>query len=195
MDITVRTLCVFCGSSDKLVGRFGADARALADRMIDDGISLVYGGGSIGLMGVLADRMIERGGIVTGVIPRFLADRELAHPGIAETVITETMHDRKRIMSERSDAFAVLPGGFGTMDEFFEILTWKQLRLHDRPVVVANTHGWFDPVVAFGRSMREVGAITPRHLTLFSVVPDAPSIIYALKTAAPSFAAPDLRQA
>ena len=120
-------LCVFCSSSDLVPEHFREDTIALADRMVEERIGLVYGGGSVGLMGILADRILGGGGNVVGVIPEFLRTEELAHDGLTEMIVTQTMHERKSEMGRRADAFAVLPGGFGTMDEFFEILTWRQL--------------------------------------------------------------------
>jgi len=174
-------LCVFCSSSNHLPDSFRRDAESLADRMLAQGVSLVYGGGSVGLMGVLADRILEGGGTVIGVIPEFLRTAELAHGGVSRMIVTGSMHERKMEMSRLSDAFAVLPGGFGTMDEFFEILTWKQLGLHSRPVLVANTEGWFDPVLEFIRQAVKVRTVSPENLDLFRVVPSAPGVIDALR--------------
>lgn len=174
-------LCIFCSSSNHLPDSFRRDAESLADRMLAHGVSLVYGGGSVGLMGVLADRILEGGGTVIGVIPEFLRTEELAHEGVSRMIVTGSMHERKMEMSRLSDAFAVLPGGFGTMDEFFEILTWKQLGLHSRPILVANTEGWFDPVLEFIRQAVEVRTVSPGNLDLFRVVPSAPGVIDALR--------------
>jgi len=173
-------LCVFCSSSNHLPDSYRRDAESLADRMLAQGISLVYGGGSVGLMGVLANRILDGGGTVIGVIPDFLRTEELAHEGVTRMIVTGSMHERKMEMSRLSDAFAVLPGGFGTMDEFFEILTWKQLGLHSRPILVANTEGWFDPVIDFLRQSVEVRTVSPENLDLFRVVPSAPGVIDAL---------------
>ncbi len=173
-------LCVFCSSSNHLPDSYRRDAESLADRMLAQGISLVYGGGSVGLMGVLANRILDGGGTVIGVIPEFLRTEELAHEGVTRMIVTGSMHERKMEMSRLSDAFAVLPGGFGTMDEFFEILTWKQLGLHSRPILVANTEGWFDPVIDFLRQSVEVRTVSPENLDLFRVVPSAPGVIDAL---------------
>jgi uncharacterized protein (TIGR00730 family) len=131
-------------------------------------------------MGVLADAVLRGGGKATGVIPTFLATKELAHEGVTRQVVTRTMHERKQEMSRLADAFAILPGGFGTLDEFFEILTWKQLGLHDRPIVVANTGGWFDPLGEFCRRAVAWGAVTRRNVELFSVVESAPEVLDAL---------------
>ncbi|HEX9204771.1 MAG TPA: TIGR00730 family Rossman fold protein [Candidatus Deferrimicrobiaceae bacterium] len=177
----LRRLCVFCSSSDHLPEAFREEARALGARLAKEDIELVFGGGSVGMMGVLADAVLAGGGTVTGVIPSFLATKELAHEGITRQVVTGTMHERKQEMSRLADAFAILPGGFGTLDEFFEILTWKQLGLHDRPIVVANTGGWFEPLREFCRQAVSWGAVTRRNVELFSVVPSAMEIVPALQ--------------
>jgi uncharacterized protein (TIGR00730 family) len=148
--------------------------------LVDEKITLVYGGGSVGLMGLLADRILEQGGEVIGVIPEFLRTEELAHEGLTEMVVTRSMHERKIEMSRRADAFAVLPGGFGTMDEFFEILTWKQLGLHAKPIVVANTGGWFDPILSFFRHAENQRMVSRENLALVEVVGSADLVVDAL---------------
>ncbi len=188
----IRRLCVFSSSSNHLPDRFRRDAIALADRMVEKNISLVFGGGSVGLMGVLADRVLAGGGKAYGVIPRFLCTKELAHEGLTRMVVTSSMHERKMEMSRRADAFAVLAGGFGTMDEFFEILTWKQLGLHSRPIVVANTLGWFNPVLSFCRRSVKVRTVSPGNLELFEVVPSAAHVVDALLRRRPAAPAPGL---
>ena len=176
----IHRLCVFCSSSNLVPDPFRTDAIALADRLIDEKITLVYGGGSVGLMGILADRILCRGGEVIGVIPEFLRTEELAHEGLTEMVVTRSMHERKIEMSRRADAFAVLPGGFGTMDEFFEILTWKQLGLHAKPIVVANTGGWFDPILSFFRRAENQRMVSRENLALVEVVGSADLVVDAL---------------
>ena len=176
----IHRLCVFCSSSNLVPEHFRNDAIALADRLIDEKITLVYGGGSVGLMGILADRILCRGGEVIGVIPEFLRTEELAHEGLTEMVVTRSMHERKIEMSRRADAFAVLPGGFGTMDEFFEILTWKQLGLHAKPIVVANTGGWFDPILSFFRRAENQRMVSRENLALVEVVGSADLVVDAL---------------
>lgn len=188
----IRRICVFSSSSDHVPERFRQDTISLADRMVEEDIELVYGGGSVGLMGVLADRILAAGGKVVGVIPRFLCTKELAHEGLTRRIVTESMHERKMEMSRLADAFAVLPGGFGTMDEFFEILTWKQLGLHSRPIVVANTMGWFDPILSFCRHAVKVRTVSPRNLDLFEVVPSASLVMDALRRRRPPAAEPSL---
>ena len=176
----LRRLCVFCSSSDLLPETFREDARALGARLAQERIELVFGGGSVGLMGVLADAVLSGGGKATGVIPSFLATKELAHEGVTRQIVTRTMHERKQEMSRLADAFAILPGGFGTLDEFFEILTWKQLGLHSRPVVVANTGSWFDPLMEYCRRAEALGAVSKGNLDLFTVVDRADDVVDAL---------------
>jgi len=176
----IQTLCVFCSSSNLVPELFRSDAIALADRLVDEKITLVYGGGSVGLMGVLADRILEKGGKVIGVIPEFLRTEELAHEGLTERIVTGSMHERKVEMSRRADAFAVLPGGFGTLDEFFEILTWKQLGLHAKPIVVANTGGWFDPILAFFVQAENHRMVSRENLRLAEVVDSAALVVDTL---------------
>jgi len=188
----IRRMCVFSSSSNHLPDRYRRDTVALADRMVEEGIALVYGGGSVGLMGVLADRILAGGGKAVGVIPKFLCTKELAHEGLTRRIVTKSMHERKMEMSRLADAFAVLPGGFGTMDEFFEILTWKQLGLHARPIVVANTLGWFDPILSFCRRAVKVRTVAPRNLDLFEVVPSAAQVVDALLRRRPPAPAPGL---
>ncbi len=176
----IHALCIFCSSSNHVPDAFRDDAMALADRMAEKNITLIYGGGSVGLMGVLADRILDRGGKAIGVIPEFLRTEELAHEGLTEMIVTKSMHERKIEMSRRADAFAVLPGGFGTMDEFFEILTWKQLGLHERPIVVANTGRWFDPILSYFRQAENTRMISRENLALIEVVDSGKQIVDAL---------------
>ncbi len=140
-------VCVYCGSSAGNDPRFAAVARAFGAALARAGIGVVYGGGRVGLMGAVADAALEAGGEVIGVIPRFLEEREVAHRGVDLRVV-ESMHERKQLMSELSDAFVALPGGFGTFEEFFEIVTWVQLRLIDAPCIIANVGGYYDALVA-----------------------------------------------
>jgi len=134
----------------------------------------------VGLMGILADRVLEGGGKVIGVIPEFLCTEELAHEGLTEMIITQTMHERKIEMSRRADAFAVLPGGFGTMDEFFEILTWRQLGLHAKPIIVANTGGWFDPILSYFHHAESQRMVSRENLALVEVVNAGENVVETL---------------
>jgi uncharacterized protein (TIGR00730 family) len=144
----IRSLCVLCGSREGNDPAFRAAAIRLGTLMARRGVRLVYGGGSIGLMGVIADAVLAAGGEATGVIPDFLVRYEVGHRRLTELIITGSMHERKRRMFEMADAFVVLPGGLGTLDETFEIVTWKQIRLHDAPIVVLDVGGYWAPLNA-----------------------------------------------
>jgi uncharacterized protein (TIGR00730 family) len=145
----MRRLCVFCGSSGGAREVYADSARRLGRLLAERGLGLVYGGGHIGLMGVLADAVLAGGGEVVGVIPQALADKELAHSDLTALHVVATMHQRKALMADLSDGFAALPGAFGTADEMFEILTWSQLGLHAGPVGLLNVAGFFDPLLAW----------------------------------------------
>jgi len=142
----IKSLCVYCGANfngDETLKQAIVD---LTKTMVAQEISLVYGGGSVGVMGVIADEILKLGGTVTGVIPQFLMDKEVGHKGITQMIITENMHQRKQKMADLSDGFVILPGGFGTLEEFFEVLTWLQLGLHAKPIGVLNVAGFYDPL-------------------------------------------------
>ncbi len=139
----MKSLCVFCGSRKGHDPRFEEIARQVGRSLARRGVRLVYGAGNIGLMGAMADACLQAGGRVLGVIPDFLKEKEVCHSGLTELIVTATMHQRKEIMAARSDAFLVLPGGFGTLDEFFEILTWRQLKLHDKPIGILDVAGFY----------------------------------------------------
>lgn len=140
----MKRVCVFCGANAGRREEYCAAARLLAGALARRGLGLVYGGGNVGLMGTLADAMLQAGGEVIGVIPRRLVEKEVAHSGLTELRIVDTMHQRKAMMNELSDAFIALPGGYGTLEEFFEILTWSQLGIHRKPSGVLNVLGYYD---------------------------------------------------
>jgi len=144
----IKSLCVYCGSNFNGDPVLRQAIEALARTMVSQNIALVYGGGSVGVMGVIADEVMKLGGTVTGVIPQFLMDKEVGHKGITQMIITENMHQRKQKMADLSDGFVILPGGFGTLEEFFEVLTWLQLGLHSKPIGVLNVSGFYDPLFA-----------------------------------------------
>ena len=174
------SLCVFCGA------RFGTDpaagevARGLGRLLADRGITLVYGGGGVGLMGLVANAALAGGGKGVGVIPRFLLEREAGHPDLHETVVVETMHQRKLQMFERSDAFVVLPGGIGTLEELFEVLSWRTLGLHAKPIVIVDQGGYWEPLAALLRSIVERGFAEPSHLDHVAFVRDLSDILPAI---------------
>ena len=142
----IKALCVYCGSNKGTDPRYANLARSLGGEIAARGITLIYGAGGIGLMTEVADAVLAAGGQVVGVIPDHLARAEVHHDGLSETIVVDSMHQRKQIMFERADGFVVLPGGLGTLDEFFEILTWRQIGLHDKPVVIVDCEGYWMPL-------------------------------------------------
>ncbi|HEV8262993.1 MAG TPA: TIGR00730 family Rossman fold protein, partial [Burkholderiales bacterium] len=144
----MRRICVFCGSNAGARSEYAEAARELAIALVERKLGIVYGGGNVGLMGVLADAALERSGEVIGVIPQSLLDKEVGHRGVTELLVVETMHERKALMNDLSDAFIALPGGFGTFDEFFEVLTWSQLGFHGKPCALLNVAGYYDRMLA-----------------------------------------------
>ena len=161
MATKIRTICVYCGSGPGTNPRFVEAAKAFGKSLAENGIRLVYGGGSIGLMGAVATSALEHGGSVTGILPDFLTARENALTRVQEMVVTPDMHERKRLMFERSDAFVALPGGIGTLEELVEQLTWKQLGRHTKPVLLANIDGFWEPLLALLAHMRATEFIRP----------------------------------
>lgn len=174
-------VCVFCGSGTGENPVFSEAARKLGSLLGSSSTGLVYGGGRIGLMGVVATAVMDAGGKVTGVIPRFLLDREVGHRGITSLEVVDSMHERKMRMAQLADAFVALPGGWGTMEELCEILTWKQLTLISQPVALLNTAHFFDPLLAQMRLMVREGFLKSENLDLLQVV-DSPEDIFPLLT-------------
>ena len=162
-------ISVFCGSATGHSPHYAEAAARLGTLLGERGIRLVYGAGNVGLMGVVADAALAAGGEVLGVIPQFLVDYEVCHDGLTELVVTRTMHERKRIMADHSEAVIVLPGGFGTLDEYFEMLTWRQLQLHHQPLGILNTHGYYDHLLAHAERMVAEGFVRPAHGALTHV--------------------------
>src|SRR5947209_15400123 len=150
----IRTVCVYCGSGPGTNAHFIGSAIALGKALAENGIRLVYGGGSLGMMGAVAASALDHGGSVTGIIPDFLTARENALTRVQEMIVTPDMHERKRLMFERSDAFVALPGGIGTLEELVEQLTWQQLGRHSKPVLLANIDGFWEPLFALIQHMR-----------------------------------------
>ncbi|MBK8559809.1 MAG: TIGR00730 family Rossman fold protein [Dehalococcoidia bacterium] len=177
----MKRVCVFAGSSPGNDPRFLGAARELGAALAQRGVELVYGGANVGLMGAMANAVLEGGGHVIGVIPRHLLDFEVAHTGIPDLRIVESMHDRKALMAELSDAFVALPGGFGTLEETFEVLTWRQLGLHQKPVVILNAGGYFDALVAFLEHMVKRRLLSPENHALLSVETSIEEMFAALE--------------
>jgi uncharacterized protein (TIGR00730 family) len=193
----IRRLCVFCGSSMGVDPIHAEAARALGTALAQAGIGLVFGGGSIGLMGVLADAVLAAGGDVTGVIPQALVDRELAYHGCTTLHVTTSMHERKALMADLSEGFIALPGGIGTLEEMFEIWTWAQLGDHAKPVALLNVGGFYDPLIAFLHGVVAAGFLAPEHRALLVVASDIDELLARLAhhkpRAAPAWIAHDER--
>ena len=166
MATLLRRVCVFTGSSVGARPTYAAAARALAGVLVARGIGLVYGGGSIGLMGVLADAVLAGGGEVVGVIPRPLATKEIAHQYLADLRVVPSMHERKALMTELADGFIALPGGFGTFDELFEAITWAQLGLHHKPIALLDVDRYFTPLLALFDRATDEGFVRPEYRAL-----------------------------
>lgn len=173
----MRQLCVYCGSSPGEGGRYVRSARALGEELASRGIGLVYGGSSKGLMGVLADAVLEAGGTATGVMPRALVAKEIAHRGLSELHVTDSMHERKAMMERIADGFVALPGGFGTLEEIIEVLTWGQLEFHEKPCGLLNVAGYFDSLLGFLDHATGQGFVRPAHREMLIVAEDPPSLL------------------
>ncbi|PYM17933.1 MAG: TIGR00730 family Rossman fold protein [Candidatus Rokuibacteriota bacterium] len=181
----MKRVCVFCGSSTGTRAKYAETARTLAVAMARLRIGLVYGGGQVGLMGVLADTMLAEGGEVIGVIPRPLASRELAHPGLTEMRMVETMHERKATMASLVDGFIALPGGLGTLEETLEMLTWAQLGIHRKPIGILNAEHYYDGLLAlFSHAVHE-GFIRREYLALFVVATEPAELLARFATWTP----------
>lgn len=168
-----KWVCVFCGSGEGARPEYVATARELGRSIAQSGYGLIYGGACVGLMGAIADAALEAGGEVVGVIPNVIMDREIGHCGLTELCVVRTMHERKALMSERADAFVALPGGYGTMDEFIEIVTWAQLEIHSKPCVLVNLNGYYDGLLRFFDTAVAEGFIWQQNRGLVQVAQDA----------------------
>lgn len=173
----MKSIAIFCGSSKGFDPIHAAAAQEIGQTLARQGTQIVYGAGNVGLMGILADAALEAGGQVLGVIPFFLKEKEVCHTGLSELVVTQTMHERKQIMAERSDGFIILPGGFGTLDEFFEILTWRQLGLHDKPIGVLDVGGFYGHLLAHVKQIWEKGFLREANLRLFTTAENLPALL------------------
>ena len=176
-SLPIRSVCVFCGSAVGARETYARAAVELAEEIARRGMRLVYGGGNIGLMGILADAAIERGVHVTGVIPRGLADKELAHHGVTNLEIVDSMHARKALMAEVSDGFLALPGGIGTFEEWFEVLTWTQLGIHRKPCGLLDVDGYFGHLLSMLDRSVEEGFLKPKHRRKVLVAPTAAGLL------------------
>ncbi|TCZ65931.1 LOG family protein [Roseicella aquatilis] len=194
MPQTIRSVAVFCGTRPGTDPSHLAAARALGAGLAEAGIRLVYGGGGVGLMGAVAEGTVAAGGQVHGVIPEFLTRVERPYPDATELEVTASMHTRKTRMFELSDAFITLSGGLGTLDETVEIITWRQLGLHDKPIIILDIHGWAQSFLALVDSLIEQGFVDESHRRLYAIAPDVPAALAMLQRAPlPETAAPPER--
>lgn len=177
----LRSLCVFCGSRDGDDSAHRAAAERLGVVMAERGIRLVYGGGRVGMMGVIADLVVAHGGQVTGVIPEFLVNLERGHPDIDELIVVDSMHERQRRMAELADGFVALPGGLGTLAETIEMVNWRKMSLHKKPVAVVNIGGYWDPLAAIVKGFVTSGFSHPKSAALFTIVDSVDDAIEALE--------------
>jgi uncharacterized protein (TIGR00730 family) len=179
----LKAVCVYCGSSSRGPASHRKIAGELGRRLAEAGIELVFGGGRVGLMGIVADATLSAGGRVTGIIPEHLIRAEVGHARVTRLVVTKSMHQRKAAMFRRADAFVILPGGPGTLDEFFEIVTWRQLRLHDKPILIVESGGYWRPLLRLIDWIIDQGYARKSFRRLFTVVPTVADVIPALRKA------------
>jgi uncharacterized protein (TIGR00730 family) len=177
----IRSVCVFCGSSAGSDPRFVEAARDAGTLLARRGLELVYGGGHIGMMGALADAALAAGGRATGVIPQHLMRPEVVHLGLSELIVVDSMHQRKRLMADRADCFLVLPGGYGTLDETFEMVTWLQLGLQRKPLALINVGGYFDPLLQWVRHAVACGFVHRGHANLLPAAETAEAALALLE--------------
>jgi hypothetical protein len=183
----IRSVCVYCGSNFGTDPAFAEATRALARRLVERDIRIVYGGSASGLMGLLADTVLAAGGTVTGVIPQGLVDHEIAHRGLSELRVVGSMHERKALMADLADAFVALPGGIGTLEELIEMYTWSQLGLHAKPLGVLNVSGYYDGLAGFLDHAVTAGFLRAQHRAVLAVEPDVDALLARLESAvAPS---------
>lgn len=181
----MKRVCVFCGSSPGAKPDYMQAAKALGEALLARGLGLVYGGGDVGLMGGVARTVFEAGGEVIGVIPKALAEKEVAYTALTDLRVVESMHERKALMAKLSDAFIALPGGLGTIEELFEILTWTQLGIHEKPCGLLNVCGYFDDILHFVNRAVDENFINPEHRSLLAVDDDPGALIEQLERFAP----------
>jgi uncharacterized protein (TIGR00730 family) len=177
----VKSVCVYCGANAGASPLYAERARALAAALVDANLALVYGGGNVGLMGVIADEVLRLGGEATGVIPTALVEREVGHTGLTRQFIVKDMHERKAMMAQLSDGFIAMPGGLGTLEELFEMLTWSQLGIHDKPIALYNVDGFYDRLIDFVAHAREEGFIHPRNAERMLVEVEPAALVALLK--------------
>ncbi|MDO8306149.1 TIGR00730 family Rossman fold protein [Herminiimonas sp.] len=181
----MKSLCVYCGSSFGIKPVYADAARALAREMVGQDITLVYGGGNVGLMGVIANEVLRLGGEATGVIPQALLDKEVGHSQLTHLHVVRDMHERKAMMAQLSDGFIAMPGGIGTLEELFEVLTWSQLGFHEKPIGVLNVDGFYDGLISFVHNLVTQGFLKPNQATLMMHETSPAGLLHRLQTFIP----------
>ncbi len=176
----MKSIAVYCGANSGVGDQYADAARALGRVLVERGLGLVYGGGNVGLMGVIADEVMRLGGEATGVIPKALFDKEVGHTGLTRNFVVNDMHERKAMMAALSDGFIAMPGGMGTLEELFEMLTWSQLGFHAKPVGVLNVAGFYDGLVGFLAHQQQEGFVRPQHAALMMVESDPDALVNRL---------------
>lgn len=182
MTAPLKSIAVYCGASMGVDPVYADVARGLAQVLVEHNIALVYGGGKVGLMGVIADELLRLGGDVTGVIPQALLAREVGHAGLTRLFVVKDMHERKAMMAQLSDGFIAMPGGMGTLEELFEMLTWAQLGIHAKPVGLLNVNGFYDGLIAFVAQQHAAGFVRAEHVGLMMSETDPTALLQRLRT-------------
>lgn len=189
--MTIQSVCVYCGSSNRVDESYKQIARDVGTAIGQHNLQLVYGGGAVGLMGLVADSTLSAGGKVIGIIPEHIRAHEVQHKHLTELHVVDSMHTRKDLMVEKSDAFIVLPGGFGTLDEAFEVLTWKQLALHNKPIVIYNADGFWTPLLTLIEHMIETGFAPSSNRSIFRAATTIDELFTALNAPIPRSFGPE----
>ena len=188
----MQNICVYCASSSKIDSKYVETAKRLGSLLAENNMQLVYGGGSVGLMGILADSVLDKGGKVTGIIPKFMVEAEWQHDGLTKLILTETMHERKEKMAAMSNAVVALPGGCGTLEELLEVITWKQLGIYRNPIIIVNVDGYYNHLLAQFQQAADELFMRPQHLDMWTVAETADEVLEAIKNSKPMVE--DLRQ-
>jgi uncharacterized protein (TIGR00730 family) len=181
MKLSVASVCIYCGSANNVADAYQKTAHDVGTVLAQQGMRIVYGGGHVGLMGIVADAALAVGAEVIGIIPEHIRAQEVQHTGLTKLHVVPDMHTRKRMMVEHADAFVILPGGLGTLDEVFEIMTWKKLKLHNKPIIIFNQNGYWDPFLELIDHMVEQGFAAPADRVLFKVVTAIPEMLELLQ--------------
>ena len=181
----MKSIAVYCGASLGADSRYADAARELARVLVERNIGLVYGGGKVGLMGVIADEVLRLGGEATGVIPKALVEREVGHAGLTRLFVVKDMHERKAMMSDLAEGFIAMPGGMGTLEELFEMVTWAQLGIHAKPIGLLNVDGFYDGLARFVTHMVEQGFVRPAHAALMTLDSSPDALVHRLSLAVP----------